>query len=75
MNPGEVANLFDKLPSRDQRVLGKIIERMIEWNLSFPRAISNATTLWKNDMTGSDVEFESFEQSLDWWIDAGKRYG
>lgn len=73
MDPKELAKLIDKLPSRDQRVLHKLIERMVEWHLTLPRAIANATVYF--EPSGGDQEFESFERSLDWWIDAGKRYG
>lgn len=73
VTPEELAKLFDKLPSRDQRLLMKVIDRMIEWNLTFPRAIANATVHWRP--SGGDAEVEDFERSLDWWIDAGLRYG
>ena len=77
--PAELAKKFDKLPSRDQRVLEKVIDRMVEWNLTFPRAIANATVQWNrlggHRAGGGDEEFDQFEQSLDWWIDAGTRYG
>ena len=70
---------FDKLPSRDQRVIEKIIDKMIDWNLTFPRAMANATLQWnQRGMTraaGGDAEFKEFEESVDWWIEMGEKYG
>ncbi len=74
-----LAEKIDKLPSRDQRVIEKIIDKMIQWNLTFPRAIANATVLWNRlggrRAGGGDEEFKQFEESVDLWIDAGERYG
>lgn len=74
-SPGSVdlARLFDKLPARDVRLLNKIVTQMVEWNLTFPRAVANATVFFTP--SGGDQEFEDFERSMDHWIEMGRRYG
>jgi len=70
-----IPELVDRLPQRDARVIRKILEAMVDWNISFPRALENAMVHWDTRGTYDSSEFEGFERSLDTWIELGKRYG
>lgn len=70
-----LAELIDHLQIRDARVVRKILEAIVDWKMSFPRAIVSINTYWKTSGYYDKAEFEGFERAIDEWIETGRRYG
>lgn len=71
----DLAEALDHLSQRDARVLRKVINAMVDFNVSLPSAFAAIDSLWPTKGYYDAAQFAGFEKALDQWVEAAHRYG